>query len=237
MTQIAGPETLPDTMRRFANNEGGPMWRENKVPTFVLKKTFVLDEGIQRAVTFTASRTFDDPGQGFLGTQYDWEEADQRKIQGSELPDYVVEAVEMDDDVLHNPDNIFTFSQNKTVGLYVPTTNRLDEGVNGLIISDQCIEYAINGDMFCGLPVIGGKVFFDPGESGALQRYRHQPAYGLQVIQFARVGEDPGDEAGMDELELMLHGSGSAALVNKCSEQILGMMEFLRPPVDEVDRA
>jgi hypothetical protein len=57
MTQIAGPEALPDTMRRFADREGGLMWRENKIPTFVLKKTFVTDEEIQRVVSFTAART------------------------------------------------------------------------------------------------------------------------------------------------------------------------------------
>jgi hypothetical protein len=94
--------------------------------------------------------------------------------------------------------------------------------------------YACNGDVFCELPVIGGEVLWTQEEESVLERLQYPPAYGLQVIQFARPGEDPNSETGMDELEMMLHGSGPAALVNKCAEQMLGMMEFLRPPdVDE----
>lgn len=230
MTQILGPETLPDTMHRFADREGGLAWREYKIPTVVLKKMIGVDNMTTRSVTFTAQRTYD-PGDGECnGTAYDLQEADVHTIPGTELPDYVVEASEVPAEEITDPDNTFYFTKKKSTGLFVPTEG---DDARGNLVINECIEYGCNNDLLYGLPVVWGEVVHGT-EGDGLQQYWHEPAFDLRVIHFAISGQDMPPDVGLDELDVMVYGGGTEGLVKKCADHIMGLMEFLRPPeVDE----
>lgn len=213
-------------MRHFANREGGPAWRDGKVPGFELKKTLAIGEGAVRFVAFTAGNILD-RADGALKTQYGWEEADQSVVETSELPSYALRGVDIPPSILEDPDNVFRRTKSTNLDLYVP---RNPGDVRAAIHFYQKVEYDCNGDIFKGLPVIDGAVVEDFDEEAGFETLRHDPAHGLQVVQYTIPGQPLAPSSELDSLEALLHGSGPEGLVNRCTEQMLAMMEFLRPP-------